>query len=43
VCPVHGYLRGEHFNCPKCKEEKEAELKQHVIELEKERELLVMA
>ncbi|MDR0876888.1 MAG: ribonucleoside triphosphate reductase, partial [Treponema sp.] len=28
VCPVHGYLRGEHFNCPKCKEEKEAELKQ---------------
>ncbi len=22
VCPVHGYLAGEHFYCPKCREEK---------------------
>jgi ribonucleoside-triphosphate reductase len=21
VCPIHGYLAGEHFYCPKCKEE----------------------
>jgi len=20
VCPVHGYVEGEHFNCPKCAE-----------------------
>jgi ribonucleoside-triphosphate reductase len=43
VCPVHGYLRGEHFNCPKCKEEKKNELKDRIADLEKERELLVMA
>jgi ribonucleoside-triphosphate reductase len=43
VCPVHGYLRGEHFNCPKCKAEKEAELKQYIRELEQEREEIVAA
>ncbi|MDR1107842.1 MAG: ribonucleoside triphosphate reductase [Spirochaetaceae bacterium] len=37
VCPIHGYLRGEHFFCPLCKEEKEGELKKHIIELEEER------
>ncbi|HEC25082.1 MAG TPA: hypothetical protein ENI54_03630, partial [bacterium] len=21
ICPIHGYLTGEHFYCPKCKEE----------------------
>jgi len=21
ICPVHGYLKGEHFQCPKCKAE----------------------
>lgn len=36
VCPVHGYIRGEHFTCPLCKEEKERVLKQQITELEKE-------
>ncbi len=35
VCPVHGYLDGEHFNCPVCKEEKEQEIKAQIKELEK--------
>ena len=38
ICRVHGYLRGEHFNCPHCKKEVEATLKQRIFELEKERE-----
>jgi ribonucleoside-triphosphate reductase len=38
VCPVHGYLKGEHFTCPRCREEKEQELRQRIAELEKERE-----
>jgi ribonucleoside-triphosphate reductase len=37
VCPVHGYLNGEHFFCPKCKKEKENELRLKIAELEKER------
>jgi ribonucleoside-triphosphate reductase len=42
VCPVHGYLKGEHFHCPKCKEEKEAALKKQIAELEKEKEILLV-
>jgi ribonucleoside-triphosphate reductase len=38
VCPVHGYLRGEQFRCPKCREEKEQELRGRIRDLEKERE-----
>ena len=41
VCPVHGYLRGEHFNCPKCKEEKENEIKAKILELESEKSKLI--
>lgn len=26
ICPVHGYLSGEHQECPKCKEERRAAL-----------------
>jgi ribonucleoside-triphosphate reductase len=37
VCPVHGYLKGEHFTCPRCKEETEEKLKRKIAELEKER------
>ncbi|MDR2842325.1 MAG: ribonucleoside triphosphate reductase, partial [Spirochaetaceae bacterium] len=37
VCPVHGYLKGEHFECPKCKAEKEAALKKRIADLEAER------
>jgi ribonucleoside-triphosphate reductase len=43
VCPVHGYLKGEHFFCPKCKAEKKAEIKQHIAKLEQEREAAMLA
>jgi ribonucleoside-triphosphate reductase len=38
VCPVHGYLTGEHFYCPKCKAEMEAELLSRIAELEREKQ-----
>ncbi len=38
VCQKHGYLKGEHFTCPKCKEEKEAALNAKIADLERERE-----
>jgi ribonucleoside-triphosphate reductase (formate) len=37
VCPIHGYLRGEHFSCPKCAEEKRSAIKGRIGELQKER------
>jgi ribonucleoside-triphosphate reductase len=43
VCPVHGYLRGEHFYCPICKEEEETKIKQRIAELEQERDLVLAA
>ena len=43
VCPVHGYLKGEHFFCPKCKAEKEEKLRARIAELEKEREEVLAA
>jgi ribonucleoside-triphosphate reductase len=43
VCPVHGYLRGEHFTCPRCKEETKVKLKQKIAELERERNAAVAA
>jgi ribonucleoside-triphosphate reductase len=36
VCPVHGYLRGEHFHCPRCKAGEEETLKRKISELEEE-------
>jgi len=38
VCPIHGYLKGEHFNCPRCKAEKTAELIEKIAVLEKEKQ-----
>ncbi len=40
VCPVHGYLEGEHFECPKCRAEKEAAIDQEIAELESKKQLL---
>ena len=40
ICPTHGYIDGEHFECPLCKREKEAELKARLRELEAEKEAL---
>lgn len=41
VCPVHGYIAGEHFECPKCRAEKEKELRKKLEELESERNSLL--
>ncbi|MDR2660185.1 MAG: ribonucleoside triphosphate reductase [Spirochaetaceae bacterium] len=41
VCPTHGYLKGEHFNCPKCKQEKEDELRRRIAGLEAERDAVL--
>ncbi len=38
VCPTHGYINGEHFECPKCKAEREEVLVGKLAELEKERQ-----
>ena len=35
ICPIHGYLDGEHQFCPKCKEEKVEKLQNQILELEK--------
>ncbi|MDR3355854.1 MAG: ribonucleoside triphosphate reductase [Spirochaetaceae bacterium] len=43
VCPVHGYLKGEHFTCPKCREEREEALRGRIAELEAERETVLKA
>ncbi len=37
ICPRHGYLNGEHFNCPKCADEEKAEIAKQIAELEKEK------
>ena len=37
VCPIHGYLAGEHFTCPKCEAEQRAAIEQRIRELEEER------
>ena len=41
VCPKHGYLSGEHFNCPKCEAEIRGALQLKIRDLEKERELVL--
>jgi ribonucleoside-triphosphate reductase len=43
VCPVHGYLKGEHFTCPKCRAEREDALRDRIAELETERETVLKA
>ena len=37
ICRIHGYLNGQQFECPKCKLEKEAELREVLKNLEAER------
>ena len=37
VCPIHGYLDGEHFECPNCKAEREEMLAERLASLEKEK------
>ncbi|MCQ2610667.1 MAG: ribonucleoside triphosphate reductase [Treponema sp.] len=40
ICHIHGYLNGQQFECPKCKAERELELKARLAELEQERKIL---
>ncbi len=40
VCPVHGYLSGEHFNCPKCRDEEREKISQEIRKLQAEREII---
>ena len=41
VCPIHGYLSGTHFECPKCKSEKQKKLQEKLAALEKEKQALL--
>ena len=41
ICPVHGYLEGEHFECPICKNELLAKLLKRRRELLEEKERLL--
>ncbi len=38
VCPIHGYINGEHFECPVCRAEREEVLALRLAELEAERQ-----
>ena len=40
ICHIHGYLSGQVFECPKCKAEREIELKNRLAELEAEKRIL---
>lgn len=37
ICPVHGYLSGEHFECPICKEERKRKILEQIESLERQR------
>ena len=43
VCKIHGYIKGEQFECPKCKAEKEKALREKLKVLEAEKEALLAA
>ncbi len=43
ICPVHGYLSGEHFDCPICKAENQRKLEKKLLQLEEERKEAVAA
>ncbi|MCR5402075.1 MAG: ribonucleoside triphosphate reductase [Treponema sp.] len=41
ICPIHGYIAGEHFECPKCKEERRKELEAKLKVLEEEKNKII--
>ncbi len=41
ICPIHGYLTGQQFECPKCKAEREKALKEKLKKLEAEKEKIL--
>ena len=38
ICPIHGYLAGEHEYCPKCDEENPTQIETNVIKMEAKNE-----
>lgn len=42
ICPVHGYLKGAQFECPKCKAQKEQSLKAKLSKLEAEKQEILV-
>jgi ribonucleoside-triphosphate reductase len=36
VCPIHGYLAGEQWSCPRCKAEKEGKIREEIARIERE-------
>lgn len=41
ICKIHGYISGQQFECPKCKAEKEKELKAKLKALDEEKEKIL--
>ncbi len=41
ICPVHGYLSGEHFSCPLCEVEQKRKIEMEIEKLENEKEELI--
>ena len=41
VCSVHGYLRGEHFRCPKCRDDERNLILKQIQELESKKTIYV--
>lgn len=41
ICPHHGYLHGEYFNCPHCRTEKEKKLKDEIAQLKNRKEQII--
>lgn len=39
VCSVHGYLAGEHDNCPKCRDEEKQKISKQIEELKNQKEI----
>jgi anaerobic ribonucleoside-triphosphate reductase len=43
ICPTHGYIAGEHFDCPTCKADKQRVLRERIVELEAEKAAVLAA
>ena len=41
ICPIHGFIYGEHFNCPKCKEMELRKIEDEISLLEEEKKSLL--
>lgn len=41
ICPIHGYLAGEHFSCPLCEREQKIKIELEIQKLENQKEILL--